>query len=573
MALVRCVNCGKEYSNTLKACPHCKYEVKMKICPECGSINSVKAVQCSKCGFDLEHNQGSLITSELMNEKYLLLCDKLNDVILPEEYDEIKEQFILFGDYKESQKKIKECNRGKLYIDLVNIPNENITIKELKDIKEKFESMGDYKDSKRKVSEYDDRYKEALYKETIKLEQNDVLNLEEQKKFYEELGNYKDSNERLKNCVKKIEEEQIKNRKKNKQTLLTVGLAAAIALVIVFIFTMVVPNMHYKKADQALNDGNYKVAIREFEKANKYKDSVDKLHYSKAKKAYDSKEYEDAYNEYKLAGKYADSEELADESYKALNYIKAKESYDQGTYEKALEYIQEAGDYKDSNELKKEISYNAAIVNLNVKNFMNAKNLFLQAEDYEDAEEFVKLSEAELYMAEGKLSEAVEMYLNIDFISDKFDVQARKKLVLGCSSIAKACGTWNATKNYLESKNVHISTGISDSWYIDTLLDNQSVVVTGTMHDDGTVTLKGTVTFYQFLNYSSLQENCQARWSTKDFEVQFISSMPPIIPINEGINLYYSDGVYTLKGALESQPYISFIEYYNTSVTYGEKVS
>ena len=31
MALIKCFECGKEVSNTAKQCPHCGFEIKMKL--------------------------------------------------------------------------------------------------------------------------------------------------------------------------------------------------------------------------------------------------------------------------------------------------------------------------------------------------------------------------------------------------------------------------------------------------------------------------------------------------------------------------------------------------------------
>ena len=37
MALIKCVECGKEVSSSAKVCPHCGIKLNLSSCPECGA--------------------------------------------------------------------------------------------------------------------------------------------------------------------------------------------------------------------------------------------------------------------------------------------------------------------------------------------------------------------------------------------------------------------------------------------------------------------------------------------------------------------------------------------------------
>lgn len=71
MALVKCTECGKEFSDTLERCPHCGHNPKAEIitCPECGTSYSSEMNSCPKCGFKTKRT--GKITIYGYNESYI----------------------------------------------------------------------------------------------------------------------------------------------------------------------------------------------------------------------------------------------------------------------------------------------------------------------------------------------------------------------------------------------------------------------------------------------------------------------------------------------------------------------
>ena len=54
MALIKCNECGKEISDTAKACPHCGYENNLITCPECKKRIESNMNTCSNCGYEIK---------------------------------------------------------------------------------------------------------------------------------------------------------------------------------------------------------------------------------------------------------------------------------------------------------------------------------------------------------------------------------------------------------------------------------------------------------------------------------------------------------------------------------------
>ena len=75
MALINCPECGKEFSEFSKQCPHCGIpteQIKLIECSACGTKNRETAKYCKKCGkhFDKEevkNSKGSVIQSQNMS--------------------------------------------------------------------------------------------------------------------------------------------------------------------------------------------------------------------------------------------------------------------------------------------------------------------------------------------------------------------------------------------------------------------------------------------------------------------------------------------------------------------------
>lgn len=59
MALIKCPDCGKEFSDQAVACPNCGRPNRTKFCKFCGSVIDQDCVVCPKCGKQIEQLNSS----------------------------------------------------------------------------------------------------------------------------------------------------------------------------------------------------------------------------------------------------------------------------------------------------------------------------------------------------------------------------------------------------------------------------------------------------------------------------------------------------------------------------------
>ena len=59
MALIKCPDCGKEFSDQAVACPNCGRPNRTKFCKCCGSVIDQDCVVCPKCGKQIEQLNSS----------------------------------------------------------------------------------------------------------------------------------------------------------------------------------------------------------------------------------------------------------------------------------------------------------------------------------------------------------------------------------------------------------------------------------------------------------------------------------------------------------------------------------
>ena len=68
MALIKCKECKKDISSTVKECPHCGYKNDNKTCPECGAVVKTTDSTCPECGFPLEKKSAQNIITENLDK-------------------------------------------------------------------------------------------------------------------------------------------------------------------------------------------------------------------------------------------------------------------------------------------------------------------------------------------------------------------------------------------------------------------------------------------------------------------------------------------------------------------------
>jgi len=94
MALIKCTECVKEFSDKAEACPNCgcptEYSIKNDIvCGECGNLYSDKENACPKCGCPTIHNTNKMGDVKIDNKK--LATDSISEMKVTTEKKEMNE--------------------------------------------------------------------------------------------------------------------------------------------------------------------------------------------------------------------------------------------------------------------------------------------------------------------------------------------------------------------------------------------------------------------------------------------------------------------------------------------------
>lgn len=203
-----------------------------------------------------------------------------------------------------------------------------------------------------------------------------------------------------------------------------------------------------------------------------------------------------------------------------------------------------------------------------------AKQCFEKASDYEDAEEMITVCDflaAEKLLSSQKYEDALVAYKNLPsgFAYNGISAASRIDLLKSASVLINSVGTWRTTSNYIESRNVHISTGIWENWYIDQTNTSQRIEISISLNTSGTFDLSGKVSFYRFTNYSSLKAYCNASLATLSFEAKNIKTMPNSFNVGSNATLTFSNGAFKLKYSVRDNYSSHFYYLYNSTVTYG----
>ena len=104
MALIKCKECNKEISSTVKACPHCGFKNDKKTCPECGVVVKQTDKSCPECGYPLEKKSAQNIINENLDkltgaksENYVTFKDLFKNTFKKHTEEELDEVFICGG--------------------------------------------------------------------------------------------------------------------------------------------------------------------------------------------------------------------------------------------------------------------------------------------------------------------------------------------------------------------------------------------------------------------------------------------------------------------------------------------
>lgn len=274
--------------------------------------------------------------------------------------------------------------------------------------------------------------------------------------------------------------------------------------------------------------------LQEVQNKNDTPDLIDKIHYNLSLKYLEGKKYSNALEELS---------KIQNKEYENLKTTKQKIHYEYGKYFFSMN------------------DYNGGISQLEL------------AKDYEDANTLVNnayIAKAEKLIKEEKLIEAKQIYDYIPSETEYNGIKAsnRKNQLNKIANIINSTGKKYATKSYCESRNVWKYDGRWENWYIDTPDSSEYINTSLKLNDDGTFDLNGTVYFYAFNDFSSLQKYCNAKIISRTINIKNINSIPPTYNIDENTKLLYSKGVFSIKYSKKDDYSTNFYNLYNSSVTF-----
>ena len=118
MALIKCKECKKEISSTVKECPHCGYKNDTKTCPECGAVVKASDTTCGECGYPLVKKSAQNIINDNLDKitgakskSYVTFKDLFKNTFKKHTEDELDEVFICGG--KNTTPELKDIDPTK----------------------------------------------------------------------------------------------------------------------------------------------------------------------------------------------------------------------------------------------------------------------------------------------------------------------------------------------------------------------------------------------------------------------------------------------------------------------------
>ncbi len=123
MALIKCKECNKEISSTVKTCPHCGFKNDKKTCPECGVVVKQTDKSCPECGYPLEKKSTQNIINENLDkltgaksENYVTFKDLFKNTFKKHTEEELDEVFICGGKNTTPELKDVDPNNASAWV-------------------------------------------------------------------------------------------------------------------------------------------------------------------------------------------------------------------------------------------------------------------------------------------------------------------------------------------------------------------------------------------------------------------------------------------------------------------------
>ena len=337
-------------------------------------------------------------------------------------------------------------------------------------------------------------------------------------------------------CGTKVVVKKPKMSKKKKTAIIgsVIGvIAVALVLVVALYFfpEYIAPQINLSKAESAFDSQDYATAVEYYEKSGMENDAENngQYTYAIAMTQYAANDYKAAAQTFSKTGgilesnakiydcgialKDAEDYESAidcfalistDEANANKSYCEGMVAYGKKNYSEAISKFNTAkATIEPAATILPQVYYEYGVSLFDKKDYSAAATQFEKAGDYSDSKTYItgcSLMEAEDLLLDGKLNEAKTAYSKLpqDFSFKNISVTNRVNAINSASAFASICGKWSPTKNYIESRNVYKRNGSWDNWYIDETISDQSLEVNCYLNSDGTVTIKGSVSFYRF---------------------------------------------------------------------------
>lgn len=422
----------------------------------------------------------------------------------------------------------------------------------------------------------------------------------------EELGAYENCDEMREEAANRLKQLAKKQKSVWKKIGISVGAIGVAAAAVVVIIIYVVPYAsHYMKAGKAFDAGDYDTAIQEYTAAEQFLNAESKLSdvyfvygdkLTKDGALYQAAEYYDKVGDEQQAQEKirANADALmqgkkyfeaacayrfltSDDGKLKSNYAFGMDAYEKKDYESALKYFTDAGQESDAATRVKECNCLLGKQALDAKDTQTARKYLTAAGEYEGAQNLLAacdLMDAEEILSDGRINEAKAAYekLPSDLSYNGISVAARLELLNAHPEVLNLCGQWDVTDNYIETRSVLRSSGYWSSWYEDEVIPNQQINVSCSVNADGTFTFRGDVTFYRFTEFSSIGAYCEGEYKTINFSIENVSEFPSSYWLDGTTELQWKGDYFQLEYSEKEYFSISSDYYYNSSVTYAEKV-
>ena len=384
---------------------------------------------------------------------------------------------------------------------------------------------------------------------------------------------------------------------------------------------------HAKKAAQEIENENYDAAIDLLEYAVDHSDSSDATlgYFYQMGLAYEGmQKYEDAAVKY-VQAKYANDSEsrilnMAIESVKAgkyndaislfkkcneayednpyYNYALASDYVENGKYSDSLKFWDKTQNILDAQDKILGTYYNYGLDLFTKQDFENAKYCFEKIPDYKDSAEYIKNCEAGIveqqkareeeekekkkaadfnsvlnYIKNGELNSALSKLETLpeDYVyTDGTSVSALKEKLNNLKKWLPICGTWTATKTYMNVRQTG-RYGYWNEWYNNDFTCDP-ISISCIPNDDGTVNVKVHGSVPKYTSYSSISEGVNV--GMINLNTSETMSAPGSIQLDEDTTISLSSkGVSVKYKKVDNTVDVYFTYTYNTSVTFGTRSS